>query len=62
MVITPDNKTLIISESFMGKLLAFDIVGDGSLSGRHVWAEGIGPGGICLDADGAIWTSGREVT
>ena len=57
MVITPDNKTLIISESFTGKLLAFDIAGDGSLSGRRVWAEGIAPDGICLDADGAIWTS-----
>jgi sugar lactone lactonase YvrE len=57
MVITPDNQTLIISESFTGKLLAFDIAGDGSLSGRRVWAEGIWPDGICLDADGAIWTS-----
>jgi sugar lactone lactonase YvrE len=60
MVITPDNKTLIISESFTGKLLAFDIAGDGSLSGRRVWAEGIAPDGICLDVDGAIWTSTRK--
>jgi sugar lactone lactonase YvrE len=60
MVITPDNQTLIISESFTGKLLAFDIAGDGRLSGRRVWAEGIGPDGICLDADGAIWTSSRK--
>jgi sugar lactone lactonase YvrE len=57
MVITPDNKRLIVSESFTGKLLAFDIAADGSLSDRRVWAEGIAPDGICLDADGAIWTS-----
>src|SRR5258708_2384696 len=32
MVITPDNATLIISESFTGRLIAFDIDADGSLS------------------------------
>lgn len=56
MVITPDNRTLIVSESFTGKLLAFDIADDGTLARRRVWAEGIAPDGICLDADGAIWT------
>ncbi len=43
MVITPDNQTLIISESFTGRLIAFDIADDGSLSKRRVWAEGLGP-------------------
>ena len=57
MVVTPDNATLIISESFAGKLTAFDIAADGSLSNRRVWAEGLGPDGICLDAEGAVWTS-----
>jgi sugar lactone lactonase YvrE len=57
MVITPDNRTLIVSESFTGKLLAFDIAEDGTLSGRRVWAEGVAPDGICLDAEGAIWTA-----
>src|SRR5947209_15510152 len=56
MVITPDNSTLIISESFTGRLIAFDIEADGSLSNRRVWAEGLGPDGICMDAEGAIWT------
>jgi sugar lactone lactonase YvrE len=57
MVVTPDNGTLIISESFAGKLTAFDISADGSLSNRRVWADGLGPDGICLDAEGAVWTS-----
>ena len=60
MVITPDNKTLIVAESFAGKLTAFDIADDGSLSNRRVWAALGGPGkgdGICLDAEGAIWCS-----
>ena len=57
MVITPDDRTLIISESFAGRLTAFDIDPDGELSGRRVFAEGISPDGICLDAEGAVWTS-----
>lgn len=57
MVITPDDRTLIISESFASRLTAFDIDADGGLSGRRVFAEGVAPDGICLDADGAVWTS-----
>ena len=60
MVVTPDNRTMIVSESFTGKLLAFDIADDGTLSRRRVWAEGVAPDGICLDADGAIWTATRH--
>jgi sugar lactone lactonase YvrE len=55
MVVTPDNSTLIVAESFAGRLTAFDIAADGDLSNRRVWADGIGPDGICLDAEGAVW-------
>ncbi len=44
MVITPDNKTLVVAESFAARLTAFDIEDDGSLSNRRVWADGVGPG------------------
>ncbi|HMI26588.1 MAG TPA: SMP-30/gluconolactonase/LRE family protein, partial [Streptosporangiaceae bacterium] len=57
MVITPDGRTLIIAESFAGRLTAFDIDGDGGLSGRRVFADGLGPDGITMDAEGAIWVS-----
>jgi sugar lactone lactonase YvrE len=57
MVITPDNRTLVISESFARRLTAFDIEEDGGLSNRRVFADGLGPDGICLDAEGAIWVS-----
>jgi sugar lactone lactonase YvrE len=57
MVITPDNRTLIIAESFAGRLTAFDIDPDGGLSNRRAFAEGLGPDGICLDAEGAVWVS-----
>jgi sugar lactone lactonase YvrE len=55
MVVTPDNGTLIVAESMAGRLTAFDIATDGSLSNRRTWAEGIGADGICLDAEGAVW-------
>jgi sugar lactone lactonase YvrE len=56
MVVTPDNGTLIVAESFARRLTAFDIGPDGGLSNRRVWADVTGDG-ICLDADGAVWTS-----
>lgn len=39
MVITPDGRTLVVAESFARRLTAFDIGDDGSLSGRHIWAD-----------------------
>jgi sugar lactone lactonase YvrE len=61
MVVTPDNSTLIISESFAGRLSAFDIEADGSLSNRRVCSEGLAPDAVCLDADGAIWAGAADV-
>jgi sugar lactone lactonase YvrE len=57
MVVTPDNSTLIVAESYGNKLSSFDIATDGSLSKRRVWAdlEGGFPDGICLDAENAVW-------
>jgi sugar lactone lactonase YvrE len=60
MTITPDNSTLVVAESFAAQLTAFDIAADGSLSNRRAWAEGVGPDGICIDADAAIWTGVGE--
>jgi sugar lactone lactonase YvrE len=57
MAVTPDNATLIVAESYAGRLTAFDIAADGSLSARRVWADlgDAAPDGICIDADGAVW-------
>ena len=57
IVVTPDNSTLIVAESYANRLTAFDIAADGSLSNRRMWAElgGGVPDGICLDAEGAVW-------
>lgn len=66
-VITPDGRTLIVAESYAGQLSAFDILNDGSLRNRRVWAplpERVAPDGICLDTEGAVWLASptsREV-
>ncbi|GLZ32354.1 gluconolaconase [Lentzea sp. NBRC 105346] len=49
------GRTLIVAESWAGRLTAFDIEDDGSLTNRRVWAP-VGGDGICLDDEGAIWT------
>ncbi|MDA8140575.1 MAG: SMP-30/gluconolactonase/LRE family protein [Desulfobacteraceae bacterium] len=71
-VITPDEKTFIVGETYAARLTAFDIEADGSLSNRRIWAvfDDLGivtdrsklvhrilPDGICLDAEGAIWVA-----
>jgi sugar lactone lactonase YvrE len=59
MAITADHKTLIVAESIGRRLTAFSIGADGELSDRRVFADDLDgpPDGICLDADGGVWTS-----
>jgi sugar lactone lactonase YvrE len=60
MVITPDDRTLIVGETFGSCLTAFDKALDGSLSKRRVFAKlegGAVPDGIALDAEGAVWVA-----
>lgn len=57
MVVTPDNSTLVVVESFAAQLTAYDIAADGALSNRRVWAPRSGDG-ITMDTDGAIWAPG----
>jgi sugar lactone lactonase YvrE len=58
-VIMPDGRTLIVGESYGACLTAFDVAADGTLSNRREWARlhGAVPDGICLDAEGAIWSA-----
>jgi len=59
MVITPDDRTLIVAETWGNCLTAFDIESDGTLNNRRTWAKlkDVYPDGICLDAEGAIWVA-----
>lgn len=36
--ITPDGRTFLVAETFAGRISAFDIAPDGTLSNRRVWA------------------------
>ncbi|MDG2427142.1 MAG: SMP-30/gluconolactonase/LRE family protein [Acidimicrobiales bacterium] len=58
-VITPDDRTLVVAETFGSRLSAFDIEEGGLLSNRRVWADtaGVLPDGCCLDAAGGIWVA-----
>ena len=58
MVLINNGKTLVVAETWRGKLTAFDRAPDGKLSGKRTFAD-LGPrqpDGICADAEGAIWT------
>jgi sugar lactone lactonase YvrE len=71
MARTADGRTLIVAETFAARLTAYDILADGSLTGRRTWAalsdrsfatviECLGsgaplPDGIALDTEGALW-------
>jgi len=39
MLVTANNATLIVAESYAKRLSGFDIASDGSLSGRRVWGR-----------------------
>lgn len=58
MVIIDGGNTLVVAETWRGKLTAFDLSPEGVLSNRRTFAD-LGsrqPDGICADATGAIWT------
>lgn len=59
-VITPDDKTLIVGQTFGHCLTAFDIKENGTLGAPQMWAAlpgNVHPDGICLDAKGGIWVA-----
>jgi sugar lactone lactonase YvrE len=58
-VITDDGLTMIVGESYGGRLTAFPIAADGTLGDRRLFAQlrGAVPDGICLDAEGAVWVA-----
>jgi len=59
MAITRDHQTLIVAESIGRRLTAYTISAGGDLSDRRVFADGLDgpPDGICLDAEGGVWTA-----
>ena len=56
-VVINNGRTLVVAETWIGKLAAFDLSDEGELSNRRVFAD-LGerqPDGICADAADAIW-------
>jgi len=58
-VITPDDSTLIVGQTFGAGYVAFTMHADGSLTDRRQWAEipDTYPDGCSLDEAGGIWFS-----
>jgi sugar lactone lactonase YvrE len=65
-ILTDDGRTLIVAESGGGRLTAFTVRDDGTLTDRRTYAEltparddvlFAPPDGICLDAEGAVWVA-----
>tara|TARA_R110002096_G_scaffold365345_4_gene558738 strand:+ start:2375 stop:3217 length:843 start_codon:yes stop_codon:yes gene_type:complete len=59
MVLLDGGRTLVLAETWLNRLTAFDRAVDGSLSSRRIFADlgGRTPDGICADQEGAIWIS-----
>jgi sugar lactone lactonase YvrE len=55
--LTSDGSTLLVSETFGTRLLAFAVDADGSLRDQRVFADldGRHPDGLCVDVEGAVW-------
>jgi sugar lactone lactonase YvrE len=65
-ILTDDGRTLIVAESGGGRLTAFTVRSDGTLTDRRTYAAltparddvvFAPPDGICLDAEGAVWVA-----
>lgn len=73
MIVTPDDSTLIVSETFGARMAAFTIAADGSLTDRRVWGQvgkapsyesmetlvqtDFAPDGCVLDAEDHVWVA-----
>ncbi|OLF13912.1 hypothetical protein BLA60_01635 [Actinophytocola xinjiangensis] len=62
LVLTDDERTLLVSETEGHVITAFDRAPDGTLGGQRVWADlgDLRPDGMCLDAEGQLWIACLE--
>ncbi|SCX05279.1 SMP-30/gluconolactonase/LRE family protein [Candidatus Aquiluna sp. UB-MaderosW2red] len=61
--IVPGTRTLVLGETWGHVMTAFDILQNGNLDNRRIWAqlpEGTTPDGSCVDLEGGIWISSLE--
>lgn len=60
---TPDEKRMFVNDTERGHIRAFDVSGDGTLSGGDVWSDVVGegegaPDGLKVDAQGQVYCCG----
>lgn len=56
--LSEDGSTLYVNATFARQTLAFDVMGDGSLSHRRIYAQygaGTFPDGLAVDTQGSLW-------
>jgi len=58
-VIVDGGRTLVVAETWVGRITAFDLSESGELTNRRLFADlkERQPDGICADAEGAIWAA-----
>ncbi|MDQ1131000.1 SMP-30/gluconolactonase/LRE family protein [Microbacterium sp. SORGH_AS_0888] len=58
MALLEGGRVLVVAETLREQLTAFDVLPDGTLTGKRVWARTDGPpDGICAGADGTVWAA-----
>lgn len=58
MIVTPDEKQLIVADTFASRLVVYELDENGKPSEGKDWATlPAGPDGICYDNQGAVWAA-----
>ena len=60
MALSADQRLLVLSETAVDRLTAFDVADNGQLLNRRTFGTlptGSGPDGIAMDAEGAVWAA-----
>jgi gluconolactonase len=58
--LSPDQKTLYVSDVALGHIRSFPVNEDGSIGEGKIHCEVAAPDGMALDEHGNIWTSSAE--
>jgi len=60
IALSPDQKTLYVSDSRAGHIRAFDVAEDGTVSNGRVFCDVQGPDGMAIDTDGRVWSTSAD--
>jgi gluconolactonase len=60
VALSPDESILYMADTAASKVYAFDIAGDGSLSGQREFADASNPDGMAIDTDGNLYVTSSD--